>query len=212
MSSSFSRRQLFKLRLGDVGNLVRQARQSLAEEQATPTDSPPETNSTEAPPETLSIIRPPGAQPDEDTFLAACERCHACADACPHPDVTRFFTASDGKLEATPFLTPSEAPCRWCYDTPCITACPSDALQLPRTDSDHPNSPPPIAKAEINLDTCLNTQGTLCDTCSLMCPPHLKAIKMINRQPQIDPNICTGCGMCAYYCESDPTSITITPL
>ena len=70
----------------------------------------------------------------------------------------------------------------------------------------------PIAKAVLNLDTCLNNQGTICDTCSIMCPPQVKAIKMINRLPQIDSELCTGCGMCAFYCESDPGSIRIEAL
>ena len=70
----------------------------------------------------------------------------------------------------------------------------------------------PIAKAVLNLDTCLNNQGTICDTCAVMCPPHVKAIKMINRKPLLDVDLCTGCGMCAYYCESEPGSITIVAL
>lgn len=210
MNSKFSRRQLFKLRFADVGNLVRQARQSLTEKHTA--QQPPKEVAENSPAEALGIIHPPGALLDQNAFLNICERCHACADACPYPDVIRFFPASDGKLEGSPLLSPSEAPCRWCYDYPCINACPSQALLLPEEDEHHKRTPRPIAKVVLDLDTCLNNQGTLCDTCALMCPPHIKAIKMINRQPQIDPELCTGCGMCAYYCESEPRSITSSAL
>lgn len=186
---------------------MRQARQSLAEESSE--DEPP---AAEHPVESISIIRPPGALSPDSDFLAACERCHACADACPHDGVIQTFGPSHGANEGSPFLTPREAPCRWCFDTPCISACPSDALQIPKSDSQDPEPLAPIAAAVLDLDTCLNSQGTICDTCALMCPPHVKAIKMINRQPQLDAELCTGCGMCAYYCESEPGSITIVPL
>ncbi|MFK5921270.1 MAG: hypothetical protein QM496_03770 [Verrucomicrobiota bacterium] len=207
MSSNFSRRQLFKLRLGDVGNLVRQARQSLVEKN-TEDESP----AAESPAENINIIRPPGALSPDSDFLATCERCHACADACPHEGVIQTFGPSHGANEGSPFLTPGEAPCRWCFDTPCISACPSDALQIPKTDSHEAKPLAAIAAAVLDLDSCLNNQGTICDTCALMCPPHIKAIKMISRQPHIDVELCTGCGMCAYYCESEPGSITIVPL
>lgn len=209
MSANFSRRQLFKLRLGDVGNLVRQARQSLTEE-ASPNESSIETQAE--PTIETTIIRPPGALADETEFLTACERCNACVEACPYDGVIETFSSSHGKLEGSPFLTPDVSPCRWCFDFPCINACPSEALQLPDEDEDDKKSLSPIAKSVIDLDTCLNAQGTICDTCSVMCPPHVKAIKMINRQPQLDTDLCTGCGMCAYYCESEPGSIAIVAL
>lgn len=206
MSSSFSRRQLFKLRLGDVGNLVRQARQTLAQEKA----AEPQVSEDESTP--TAFIRPPGAIENEEAFLDACERCHNCIEACPYEDVIQFFGPSHGPREGSPFLKPDEAPCRWCFDMPCAHACPTEALQVPETGDDGKLVMPAIAIAVLDLETCLNNQGTICDTCALMCPPHVKAIKMINRQPLLDPQQCTGCGMCAYYCESEPGSITIVPI
>lgn len=187
--AGFNRRQLFKLRLGDLsrvmGRKVGEAEDGLEEE---------------------PFVRPPGALEDEDAFLETCERCHACAEACPH-DVIRSFGPAYGSLEGTPFLDLHLAPCRWCSDMPCIAACPSGALQ-------REESVPvrPIAKVALDLDKCLNTHGTLCDTCSYRCPGEVRAIRMVQRRPVLDVDRCTGCGMCVYHCEAEPSAFELVAI
>lgn len=198
MAFSFSRRQLFKLRPADLGSVAGQVRQQAGKG----------SEENEPPP----FIRPPGALKDETEFLATCERCQACVEACPHENVIQTFGPSHGQREGAPYLIPEEHPCRWCVDTPCAAACPTEALQFSKPNPDSEITVAPIAKAVLNLDTCLNNQGTICDTCAVMCPPHVNAIKMINRKPQLNADLCTGCGMCAFYCESEPGSISIEAL
>jgi ferredoxin-type protein NapG len=185
----FNRRQLFKLRLGDlsrqIGRVVGGAEE---DEQGVP------------------FVRPPGALEDEEVFVDTCERCHACAEACPY-DVVRSFGSSFGPLEGTPFLEPAIAPCRWCVDMPCIAACPSGAL---RREENAPVAP--VAKVSFDLSKCLNTQGTLCDTCSYRCPGEIRAIRMVQHRPVLDLERCTGCGMCIYHCEADPPAFELTYL
>ena len=112
-----------------------------------------------------------------------------------------------GPLEGTPFLEPALAPCHWCPDMPCIAACPSGALRAPE------GTPvPPIAKVALDLDRCLNTLGTLCDTCSYRCPSDIRAIRMIQRRPVLDLDRCTGCGMCVYHCEAEPSAFDLVYL
>jgi Pyruvate/2-oxoacid:ferredoxin oxidoreductase delta subunit len=89
---------------------------------------------------------------------------------------------------------------------PCIRACPSGALAFGPGERVEP-----VGKAELNLDTCLTSQGILCDSCAVACPPNVRAIKMVNRKPQLDWDRCTGCGMCAHYCESRPVSLKMIP-
>ncbi|NNC87453.1 MAG: 4Fe-4S binding protein [Akkermansiaceae bacterium] len=185
----FSRRQLFKLRLGDLSREVGRAVSGDGGEE-----------------EGVPFIRPPGALEDEDAFLDTCERCHACAGACPY-DVVRLFGPAFGPLEGTPFLEPAVAPCHWCEDMPCITACPSGALA--REDG---GAVPPIAKVSLDLDKCLNTTGTLCDTCSYRCPDTIRAIRMVRRRPVVDLDRCTGCGMCVYHCDAEPSAFEIVHL
>ena len=71
---------------------------------------------------------------------------------------------------------------------------------------------PAIAKVSLDLDRCLNRQGVLCDTCSFRCPTHLGAIRMVHRMPQIDAAACTGCGMCVFHCEAEPSAFRLVPI
>lgn len=124
-------------------------------------------------------------------------------EACPH-DIIRSFGAAFGVLENTPFIEPDLAPCRWCVDMPCIAACPSGALHR---EQDVPV--PPVAKVKLDLGKCLNTQGTLCDTCSYRCPQEIRAIRMVNHRPVLDQDRCTGCGMCVYHCDAEPSAFEL---
>ena len=189
MAKEFSRRNLFRLRLGDLSELARETIGASEEEP-----------DSEAPP---SYIRPPGALADEMAFLEACDRCTLCSEACPH-GVIRHLGVADGLLEGSPFLQPETNPCRWCADMPCIRACPSGALAFQED-----GSVSPIAKAKLNKGTCLTESGILCDTCSYRCPQNIRAITMSERSPKLDVNQCVGCGLCAYYCDSEPSSFTI---
>lgn len=97
----------------------------------------------------------------------------------------------------------AEAPCRWCVDMPCVAACSSEALSEAALK--------PLGKVSLNLDECLTSQGIFCDTCSLFCPPEVRAIRMVRRQPVLDVEACVGCGMCVFYCESDGQPLMIEP-
>lgn len=188
MATPISRRALFRLRPADVLFLVRESRQGDGGESCQP-----------------KPWRPPGAVDSEDEFLSLCERCGKCSEACPH-DVISHLGPAAGPAEATPIIDPIKNPCRWCTTMDCIRACPSGALRF-----DTNGGVDPIGKASLNLDTCLTGQGILCDTCAQVCPSTIEAIRMRNNRPELDVERCTGCGMCAYYCESDPVSITMQP-
>ena len=182
MSTNLSRRQLFKIKLGDLRTLVEEkddARQ-------------------------IPLFRPPGAL-EEAMFLQTCERCHACADACPY-DVIQICGPASGSLEGPPQLTPGSEPCRWCPTMPCIDACPSGALSVGKS-----SAVAPIGKVHLNLDQCLTTEGILCDTCSVFCPDEINAIQMVKRSPVLDRDRCVGCGMCVFYCDSDKQPLTLEP-
>ncbi len=186
----FNRRQFFRLRLRDVS---REAGKALRTPDKSKGDEEEEDVATEP------FFRPPGALADEAEFLATCEHCHDCSRACPHEDVIRHFGPADGPLEGTPFIDPRESPCRWCADMPCINACPVDALRFNEN-----GTVPRLGEIKLDLDQCLNSQGTICDTCSLMCPGHIHAIRMVNRMPVLNEDECTACGMCLFYCEARP--------
>ena len=189
MGKQFSRRNLFRLRLGDLSELARETLGASGEE----IDSK----------EPELYIRPPGALAIEAAFLKACDRCRLCSEACPH-GVIRHLGVADGPLEGSPFLQPESNPCRWCSDMPCNNACPSGALAFQED-----GSVAPIAKASLNRSACLTESGILCDTCSYRCPQSIRAITMSGRSPSLNVDACVGCGLCAYYCDSEPSSFTV---
>lgn len=67
--------------------------------------------------------RPPGAHPSDEEFLKRCTGCDACMAACPVHAIM-----IDDLEKRDPFIYSEENPCIECPGTPCITACPTDAL------------------------------------------------------------------------------------
>ncbi len=70
-----------------------------------------------------SCVRPPGAHPQENVFLSLCTGCDACMEACPVNAIT-----IDNPERREPFLQQEENPCILCPGTPCISVCPTGAL------------------------------------------------------------------------------------
>ncbi len=148
------------------------------------------------------LIRPPGAVREVE-FLQRCQSCHACEEACPH-DAIFMLGPEYGEAEETPHMKPDEVPCHWCTEMDCIEACGSGALRLPAD-----GLVAPIAVVEIDHDTCLVSQGILCDDCAMICPSHIGAITMKGRKPELNPDTCTGCGLCIQHCMAEPTAIRL---
>ncbi len=69
--------------------------------------------------------RPPGATPSETLFQERCTGCDACMMACP----VNVIMVEDMESRF-PVLYPEKDPCILCPDTPCISACETDALSL----------------------------------------------------------------------------------
>ena len=180
MAVEMSRRQFFRLGLGEWSELLDGAREQ----------KPP------------SYFRPPGAL-DEEIFLRTCERCHQCADACPF-GVIKALGPAAGVAEQTPVLDPEHNPCRWCESMDCVGACPSGALRLGA------GGARAIGKAVIDQQACLNAQGVLCDECAAVCPVEVGGIEMVGRRPQLDVKACVGCGLCSYHCHAMPAAINIS--
>lgn len=186
MDNDVSRRQLF--RMGPFG-LLKNALQADSSG-----DQTSDNKSNEA------ILRPPGAIADEVEFKDACTACGKCAEACEYKAIF-LFEAADGTLEGTPYMDADKNPCTWCKEKSCIHACDPGALRIESN-----NSINPIGIAELAINNCMTSQGTLCDDCSLYCPSEINAIKMLKRKPILDQDLCTGCGMCLYHCPAEPVN------
>jgi len=149
------------------------------------------------------LVRPPGAR-DEADFLATCERCHACVEACPNHVLAMVADRGDG-LDGTPYMAFRDGYCELCRA--CAEACPSGALQSEVTGAAaHPGV------AVVDMAHCLNQAGfAMCLSCQDHCPE--RAITLVQlRTPTITAERCTGCGACQFVCPTSPAAISIAPI
>jgi len=163
---------------------------------------------------TPPTLRPPGALPEKQ-FLAACVRCGLCVRGCPYG--TLKLAPSGAAAAGTPLFEPRRVPCEMCVDIPCLTACPTDALDpaLPTIEASRMG----IAEV-VNRENCLSLQGMHCDACYRACPVRGRAITMELRSeggrrifvPTVHSVACTGCGKCEYACVPDVAAIRVVPL
>jgi ferredoxin-type protein NapG len=149
-------------------------------------------------------IRPPGALLEPD-FRDVCQRCGACREAC-EPGALLELGEAYGGAQGTPGFFPASSPCVLCPELPCAKACPSGALVLPE-------SPAAVrmGTAVVDLERCYDVRGMPCDECALQCPTGIKAIRMGSQGPQVDADLCTGCGICVQACPQEPSAIRVVP-
>jgi len=131
-------------------------------------------------------IRPPWALIEPD-FVALCDGCGECIDACPE----RILSSGRGGYPQVDF---SASECTFCER--CARACARGALRY-SLDRD-----PWGLKAGI-APGCLAMNQVVCRTCSESCQEGAIRFRMsvgaVSR-PQVDPDRCTGCGACVGPC------------
>ena len=155
-------------------------------------------------------IRPPFAI-DELDFLLQCTRCDDCIKACEKGLIFSLSAKRGAQVVGTPVLDLTNDCCDLCEDWPCVTACDSDALKLPELDEGESITPPRLALAEINIETCLPYNGPECGACDNTCPiPGALVFELL--KPVINPDLCVGCALCREVCVMNPKAITIKSL
>jgi ferredoxin len=148
-------------------------------------------------------ICPPGAG-SVDRFLATCTACHLCVSACPTHVLQPAFLEYGLLGLLRPRLAYADAFCNFeCRR--CAEVCPDGALGLLPLAQKQVTR---IGVAELDVEKCIvKTKGTDCAACSEHCPT--KAVDTVPygdnlRLPQVNEELCIGCGACEFACPSKP--------
>jgi len=154
-----------------------------------------------------NVLRMPGAQ-DERAFLAKCNRCQACARACPSGCLKPMGLESGLSKFSTPRFEPREAACVFdqCSQA-CSAVCPAGAIS--EVDVSDPKNVR-IGYAAVNTRTCRGYKGIECLVCQEKC--RFQAIGNNGIKPVVRVARCTGCGSCEESCPTSQTSIKVFPV
>ncbi|EKV31323.1 Ferredoxin-type protein NapF (periplasmic nitrate reductase) [Caenispirillum salinarum AK4] len=145
---------------------------------------------------TVEAVRPPGALP-ERRFLDACSGCGDCADACP----TGVIVMASG----VPEVNFSKAGCEFCGA--CADACRPGAIR-PASEA----APGPAWTHGIAIGAgCLSAAGVVCRVCGEQCEAGAIRFRLSvggRSSPELDPDLCTGCGACVGPCPAGAVAVT----
>lgn len=154
------------------------------------------------------LIRPPGV--DADTFLSNCIRCAECIRACPTNALQPALLESGLDGFWSPVLIPRLGYCDYSCNA-CGQICPVQAIPPLGLDDKRKQV---IGKAYIDQNRCIAWSDHIdCIVCEEMCPLPKKAITLHVEEwrhedgeiskvqlPQVDRQLCIGCGICEYKC------------
>ncbi|HFZ8994222.1 TPA: ferredoxin-type protein NapF [Citrobacter freundii] len=137
-------------------------------------------------------IRPPWSC-DASAFFSHCLRCDACIQACE----THVLQRGQGGYPAVNF---TQHECSLCYA--CAQAC-SESLFLPR----HTRAWDLLFTI---TEKCLAWQSIECRRCQDSCEPLAITFRPSVAgvyQPQLNAQICNGCGACAASCPTSAINV-----
>ncbi|MBC8594523.1 4Fe-4S dicluster domain-containing protein [Oscillospiraceae bacterium N12] len=148
-------------------------------------------------------ITPPGSI-SRDHFVQHCTSCHLCVSKCPSHVLKPAFTEYGlaGIMQPTVYF--EKGFCN--FDcTVCGDVCPNGAIKPLTIEQKHLTQ---MGHVVFIKENCIVlTDGTSCGACSEHCPTQ--AIAMVPYKggltiPEINTDICVGCGGCEYVCPARP--------
>lgn len=123
---------------------------------------------------------------DAEKFIENCTQCAECITHCPE----KIIVKGDGGFPNIDF---TNGECTFCKK--CVDACNEDIFDL--------SSPEPWQKKALINDSCLANNNVYCRSCSESCETQALTFKVgLSATPQIDINLCTGCGACVAPCPT----------
>lgn len=148
-------------------------------------------------------VSPPGSLGIKH-FTDRCTACHLCVAACPtgvlQPSFLEYGLA--GVLQ--PHMDYSTKYCNFDCNR-CAEVCPTGAI-LPLSVEDKKTTQ--LGKVNFIRENCIvENENTACGSCSEHCPTQ--AVTMVPFKdnltiPEINQEICVGCGACEYACPVQP--------
>lgn len=157
-------------------------------------------------------LRPPGAI-DEPDFLGVCVRCGNCIRVCPSEIIEPALAQHGLTSLLTPIVRFDENYCL-VECTKCMHVCPSGALARLSPEGKIRN---PIGLPQVDMNVCLLAESRECSECRRWCPHGAIRYEWSEVEytlvPQIDPEKCSGCGVCEVACPTKPRkAIRVAPL
>ncbi len=177
-----------------------------------------------------AVIRPPGSLAEPD-FLARCTKCEQCLRVCP----TNVLQPAIFEAGLEGFWTPvldnrtgyCELNCVLCGQVCETGAIERISLERKLGLGEYQGRPIRLGTAFFDQGRCLPwTMDTPCVVCEEVCPTSPKAIftrpvtivgrngeTIALRQPYMQPDLCTGCGICEYECPvKDLAAVRVTAI
>lgn len=147
-------------------------------------------------------ITPPGSLSIEH-FTYSCTACHLCVSICPSKVITPSLLEYGLTGIMQPHLDYSQGYCEFECNA-CSLICPSGAIK-PISIEEKKRTQLGIVKF-IKENCIVYSQGRDCCLCCEYCPTQaVYPIKYKNLYaPQINPEICIGCGACEFICPARP--------
>lgn len=149
-------------------------------------------------------LTPPGSF-SREYFESKCTGCQLCVTRCPNQILRPAGFEFGFNYILKPHVMYDKAYCNY-ECTICSEVCPNGAIK-PLTTNEKATTQ--IGVAHFEKDICITyTDGTDCGACSEHCPTQ--AVRMVPykgslRVPEVNPDICIGCGGCEYICPVKPT-------
>lgn len=148
-------------------------------------------------------LSPPGSRSAEH-LLKHCTACHLCVSRCPSRVLKPAFMEYGLGGMMQPLMDFEKGFCN--FDcTVCSDVCPNGAI-LPLTVQEKHETQ--VGKVVFLVENCIvYTDETSCGACSEHCPTQ--AVMMVPYKngltiPQVNTDICVGCGGCEYVCPVRP--------
>ena len=148
-------------------------------------------------------VCPPGAG-NIDSFNSKCTACSLCINICPtgvlKPSLLEYGVF--GMLQ--PVMNYKKGFCSYNCNA-CVEVCPTGALSPATIEAKQMMK---LGVVQFVKDNCVVKLGkTACGACSESCPT--KAVYMVPYEgnlmiPEVNPDICIGCGHCEYACPMTP--------